>query len=335
MAVEARRLPLSSPQHLFNRELMVNAAVERTGGFCVNQTTYSVAPPLTSAATPLHLYGSGDTAALPTTADPFTPHLIKSFDVSSFAYCDGIDNNNNGSSTINRGFVPSPSRKRSRDSMANYPILHHQNSRLCAPSSFLGQYMSQIHQQQLEIDRLIALHMERVKMEMEEKRNRQVRAIMEAIEERVMKRLRAKEEEKEKIGTLNMALEERFKSLAVENQLWRDLAHTNQATAQALRTNLDLVLAQAKDLRIPTGAPQDLAYPDDAQSCCGDSEWRALPGDAQDKGRMCRSCGEEESCVLLLPCRHLCLCGACGANLHTCPICRSPKNATVHVNMSS
>lgn len=322
---------------------------EPSGGFCTNQTTFGVAPPLSAADTPLlHLYGSAETAAVPTTADSFTPQIVKSVDVSSFTYYDGIDNNNNGSNIINCDFFPLPTRKRPRDSMANYPVL--QNPRSCAPLSILGQDISlQIYQQQLEIDRLIALHMERVKFEIEEKRKRQVRTIMEAIEQGLVKRLRAKEEEREKIGKLNNALEERVKSLSIENQIWRDLAQTNEAAANALRTNLQQVLAQVKDLRIP-GARQhaDADDDDDAQSCCGSSgtggdnrqedeeaERRTLAGEAQDRGRMCRNCGEEESCVLLLPCRHLCLCGVCGSTLHTCPICRSPKNASVHVNMSS
>ncbi|XP_010539584.1 PREDICTED: probable BOI-related E3 ubiquitin-protein ligase 2 isoform X2 [Tarenaya hassleriana] len=302
--------------------------------------TYGVPPPVTAADTPLlHLYGS----AVPTTADSFAPQIVKSVDVSSFSYCDGINNNNCGSSNINSDLCPLPSRKRSRDSMANYPFTH-QNSRSCAPLSFLGQDISfQIHQQQLEIDRLIALRMERVKMEIEERRNKQARTVMEAIEEAVMKKLRAKEEEREKIRNLNNALEERVKSLAIENQIWRELAQTNEATANALRTNLEQVLAQVKDLGIP-GARQGLSYPDvdadDAQSSCGSSgddeevERRTLAVEAEDKGRMCRNCGEVESCVLLLPCRHLCLCGACGSTLHACPICGSPNNASVHVNMS-
>ncbi|XP_010537778.1 PREDICTED: probable BOI-related E3 ubiquitin-protein ligase 2 [Tarenaya hassleriana] len=337
MAVEARRLPLSPSQLLSNREAMMNT-MEPSAGFCTKQTAYGAAPSITAADTSrLHIYDYGDTAAVPTTMDSFAPQVVKSVDVSSFTYYDG--------SNINCDVFPLPSRKRSRDSMATYPTLH-QNSRSCAPLSFLGQDISlQIHQQQLETDRLIAFHMGRVKMEMEERRKRQVRTMMGAIEQGVMKRLRAKEEEREKLEDLNNALEERVKSLAIENQIWRDLAQTNEATAQALRTNLEQVLAQVKDMHIPPvgGARLGLSCAD-AGSCCGsndgsgeeeDVERRVLAGEAQDKGRMCRSCGEEESCVVLLPCRHLCLCGVCGSTLHTCPICRSPKNASVHVNISS
>lgn len=231
--------------------------------------------------------------------------------------------------------------------------------------------------------------MEKVRIEIEERRKKQARKIMEAIEVGMMKRLRAKEEEIEKIGKLNWALEERLKSLCVENQIWRELAQTNEATANALRTDLEQVLAQVKDERTrgaglleddvdnenddanvagPGGAA---ALADDAQSCCGENDdvevvggWRTLVTEDQRNdvrndvvelettsnvvrcngnsststsncmNRLCRNCGKEESCVLLLPCRHLCLCTVCGSSLHTCPICKSTKNASVHVNMS-
>ena len=194
-------------------------------------------------------------------------------------------------------------------------------------------------------------------MEIEERRKRQARRIIEAIETGMMKRLSAKEDEIEKIGKLNWALEEKVKSLFVENQIWRDLAQSNEATANTLRSNLEHVLAvQAKEDRTLGAGLDDQTSPlmDDAQSCCGSSggdgddgweekapEWCALANGAQGNNGagptsrwLCRNCNKEESCVLLLPCRHLCLCTVCGSSLHTCPICRATKNASVHVNLS-
>ncbi|KAF8103464.1 hypothetical protein N665_0188s0400 [Sinapis alba] len=326
MAVDAHHLLLSSPQLFSNRDLIVmnnsnNNNTLAPGGFCTNtQNGYGVSvtddsPP----PPPLHMYGGSSTA------DSFT------------YYADGAN---------------LQTRKRSRDSRSDY-YHHHLSPPYVTPTStpfaFLGQDIdlsSHINQQQHDIDRFVSLHMERVRFEIEEKRKRQARTIIEAIEHGLVKRLRVKEEERERIGKINHALEERVKSLSIENQIWRDLAQTNEATANNLRTNLEQVLAQVKDLRSVPGAGLDNANADrdddnddDAQSCCGSSAGeetvrRTVAHDTAVKGRMCRSCGEEESCVLVLPCRHLCLCGVCGSSVHTCPICRSPKNASVHVNMS-
>lgn len=40
--------------------------------------------------------------------------------------------------------------------------------------------------------------------------------------------------------------------------------------------------------------------------------------------RLCVVCQEMEKCVLLLPCRHLCLCEGCSQkkDLSICPLCR-------------
>ncbi|KAK3424681.1 hypothetical protein EUGRSUZ_F01458 [Eucalyptus grandis] len=231
--------------------------------------------------------------------------------------------------------LPAVSRKRGRDSIN--PVLSYgtpspdHKSRTCF--SFLGEDLSlQMQQQQLDIDRLISHHMEKVRMEVEDRRKRQARRIVGRIEEEVVKRLRAKEEEIQKIGKLNWALEERVKSLCVENQIWRDLAQANEATANVLRTNLEQVLAQVSRDDRPRGGASLEEEADDAASCCGSN---CEGEEEEESGRRAAAAGEEEASVLLLPCRHLCLCAVCGSSsLDICPLCNSLKSGSVHVNLS-
>ncbi|KAJ6727870.1 BOI-RELATED E3 UBIQUITIN-PROTEIN LIGASE 2-RELATED [Salix koriyanagi] len=339
MAVEARHLNLFPPQLLSSRE--ITNPIEANTNMYSNQMGYGV---------PL----SGGTTT--TTAETLLP-MYSSVITDSISRKTPIKSE----SGLTYNVVP-VQRKRSRDSMINpllsYPTPVAQSNKTCAAFSFLGQDLSfQIQQQQLDIDCLVSQHMEKVRMEIEERRKRQARRIIEAIETGMMKRLRAKEDEIEKIGKLNWALEEKVKSLFVENQIWRDLAQSNEATANTLRSNLEHVLAaQAKEDRTLGAGLDDQTSPlmDDAQSCCGSSggdgddgweekapEWCALANGAQGNNGagptsrwLCRNCNKEESCVLLLPCRHLCLCTVCGSSLHTCPICKATKNASVHVNFS-
>ncbi|KFK42310.1 hypothetical protein AALP_AA2G239300 [Arabis alpina] len=316
-------LLLSPPQRDLNTMEQINGSF---GYDVVSPFSIDTPSPLLLNHNNQQIYG-GCSSTTPTTADSFT------------YYGGGVTNLDSDC------FFP---RKRSRDSR-----FLHQNPRSSttstntSPFSFLGQEIdisTHINQQQNEIDRFVSLHMERVRFEIEEKRKRQARTIMEAIEHGLVKRLRVKEEERERIWKINHALEERVKSLSVENQIWRDLAQSNEATANNLRTNLQQILAQVK---VPDANVRE--EDDDAESCCGSSSAgeetvrrrmlvvneEEAAYDKKVKGRMCRNCGEEESCVLLLPCRHLCLCGICGSSVHTCPICKSPKNASVHVNLSS
>jgi hypothetical protein len=48
--------------------------------------------------------------------------------------------------------------------------------------------------------------------------------------------------------------------------------------------------------------------------------------DVQKEQRMCIICCEKEKSVVLLPCRHLCLCDTCSTHdqLAVCPLCREP-----------
>lgn len=177
-------------------------------------------------------------------------------------------------------------------------------------------------------------------MELEEQRKRQSRVLITAIQEGIMKKLKEKDEEIQRMGKLNWVLQERVKSLYVENQIWRDLAQTNEATANTLRSNLEQVLANVggDENRQNEG---DAAEADDAASSCGSSDYGRCMTSAEEVSgsrggsRLCRRCGVREASVLLLPCRHLCLCTVCGSSLiGSCPVCNSTMDASLHVNMS-
>ncbi|GLT53142.1 hypothetical protein SLA2020_264330 [Shorea laevis] len=234
MAVEARRLNLFPSQLIGNREIMMNP-IEVNSNMYNSHMGYTV--PLSGTTTAETLLPAHSSVAI----DSIPPKGAMKSD-------SGLTYN-----------IPMP-RKRSRDSINPFlsnPI-NPQPHKNCGFFSFLGEDISyQIQQQQFDIDRLVSQHMEKVRMEIEEKRKRQARRIIEAIELGMMKRLKVKEEEIEKIGKLNWALEERIKCLCIENQIWRDLAQSNEATANALRTNLEQVLTQVKDVDRTNGARLD------------------------------------------------------------------------------
>ncbi|XP_051136368.1 probable BOI-related E3 ubiquitin-protein ligase 2 [Andrographis paniculata] len=346
MAVQARHRNLFPTQILSNREFATNGGVEGNGNVFGVPIGYGVVAPLSGTTTATEIavpmYGTATTGGFPVKT------AVKS--ESGLTY------------------VPVP-RKRSReeasDSMvSSFPsaVQNQIATNRCGSFTFLGEDISfQIQQQQLEIDRFIAQHTDKVRMEIEDRRKKYSRRIAAAVEENILKKLKAKEEDLEKLGKLNCALEEKVKSLCVENQIWRDMAQTNEANANALRCNLEQVLAQIQDdhnhhQRRRTDAAE---LADDAQSSCGsnfeetdrrrfaeitstDAAFQRNYSTSINAGciaptnmnRMCRSCDREESCVLLLPCRHLCLCTSCGSALHTCPVCHSTKTASVHVNLS-
>ena len=53
---------------------------------------------------------------------------------------------------------------------------------------------------------------------------------------------------------------------------------------------------------------------------------REVEREREDK--LCCICQDEEKCIMMLPCRHLCICERCQALLknhgNSCPMCRRP-----------
>ena len=178
--------------------------------------------------------------------------------------------------------------------------------------------------------------------ELREQRRRHAGQVAAAVEAAAAKRLRAKDEEIERIGRLNWALEERVRSLYVEAQVWRDLAQSNEAAANALRGELQQAL-DAQQARC--GVLADGGAGDAESCCCGENAVAVAGGAGADNegedeaagtpGRnMCTVCGEGAAEVLMLPCRHLCACAPCAGAALACPACGCAKNGSVCVNFS-
>nr|GEZ14821.1 probable BOI-related E3 ubiquitin-protein ligase 3 [Tanacetum cinerariifolium] len=215
-------------------------------------------------------------------------------------------------------FIPEPtfkaecgvtSRKGSRDSILNEDVA------------------SQMYQQQLEIDHFVAQHAEKMRSEINEMRMRSTQRMIIAANEGIMKRLKTKEDELTRLNQLNWSLEEKLQSLLVENQIWRELALTNEATAN----NLQQLLAQAQQQQNQTLVNDD----NDGESCCGSCNYEEDGCTNKVNKQLCLQCGKKSSCVLVLPCRHLCLCHVCESTTTICPVCNSTKSAGLLINMDT
>ncbi|KAH7654486.1 E3 ubiquitin-protein ligase BOI and related proteins protein [Dioscorea alata] len=191
--------------------------------------------------------------------------------------------------------------------------------------SLTGNDISFLFQQhQLELDWLIAKHVDEVVAELGERRRLFMKQMVAVVEEKVARWLKSKEEEMEKMKKLNMALEENVKSLCLENQIWRELAQSNEATANALRRNIKHLLVRGKMNE------ESNEVVEDAESCCeGESSRESMRG-----LQLCKSCHGNESSVLLLPCRHLCICVDCCLGVDVCPVCNCKRIGSINVNLS-
>lgn len=203
-----------------------------------------------------------------------------------------------------------------------------------------------LQQDRDEIDQLLKIQNEQLKSFLEEKRQRHSRQLIAAAEEGFARRLREKDLEMEKIKRQNQELMERFTQLNAESHHWQTKLRSTETIVNLLRTNLHQAQQQQQQ--------QQNAFPmsrEQSKEGCGDSEAddcaSSYVDDRNDahirtfnenkelrEQRTCRVCRCNDVSMLLLPCRHLCLCQDCEGQLNACPLCRTRKNASVQVYMS-
>lgn len=160
-----------------------------------------------------------------------------------------------------------------------------------------------------EIDTLIRAQRERIRAGLEETGKRRCRETVSA----AGRRMARKEAELETARRINSELESKMEEVAAQARIWSNHAKNTEASALGLRAALDRLLR-----RVP---------PEDAGSCCHDENI------TRTGKNLCRACRERDVSVLLLPCRHLCLCRVCEPEVDACPICNARKSGGLQVLM--
>ncbi|GAB2219469.1 hypothetical protein Drorol1_Dr00007105 [Drosera rotundifolia] len=178
--------------------------------------------------------------------------------------------------------------------------------------------------QSREMDAYITLQNKRLKLSYQEYLKQQVTSLSNTLEAKTSILLKHKDEEIARARKRSTELEEFVAKLELENQLWQRVASENETMIMSLNATIEQLKEKANC------SPSNVA--NDAESCC--SVENEIKGNNGDVGMMCKRCGLRDSCVLFLPCRHLCSCVDCEGFFHVCPVCSTVKQASIETLLS-
>ncbi|KAK7351638.1 hypothetical protein VNO77_11229 [Canavalia gladiata] len=186
--------------------------------------------------------------------------------------------------------------------------------------------------QDAEIDRYLRFQSERLRESILGNIHAEQLRSISILEDKVLQKLREKEAEVESMNRRNVELEERMEQLTVEADVWQQRAAHNENMIAGLKFNLQQVYVQSRDNKEGCGHSEV----DDTASCFkGHSlDFHLLYGENNVKEMItCKACRVNVVTMLLLPCKHLCLCKDCESKLSFCPLCQSSKFIGMEVYM--
>lgn len=182
-----------------------------------------------------------------------------------------------------------------------------------------------LERQRQEIDYFIHLQNEKLRFIVDAQTKRQLAILIQRMESRTKTLMMMKDEDLAKAKMKAMELENILRSAEVENQAWQKVAREKEARVINLNNTLQQVRQRVSLL--PNGGEEV-----DAESFCDNRGNQVEQGDEEERRSMaCKFCKSRISCVLFLPCRHLCSCKSCEGFLGLCPVCNTAKKASMEV----
>ncbi|KAK9059261.1 hypothetical protein SSX86_021880 [Deinandra increscens subsp. villosa] len=197
-------------------------------------------------------------------------------------------------------------------------------------SSLSEELSSQINQQRAEIEHFLHAQGEELRRMLASKRQMHYRALLRAAEESISARMKERDAEAERARRRNAELEARAAQLSAEAQVWQARARAQEAAAQVLQSQLQQAIVSRGFLsEREEEVGNSGGGAEDAESAYIDPERVVLAS-----GPGCKACGKRVASVVLLPCRHLCVCSECDGVVSACPLCLSFRTSSIEVYMS-
>ncbi|XP_047334795.1 probable BOI-related E3 ubiquitin-protein ligase 3 [Impatiens glandulifera] len=186
-------------------------------------------------------------------------------------------------------------------------------------SPFLGVIGNELSEYNADLDGFLRVQVEQLRQKIIEKVQANQMETISYLEQKVIEKLKQKEEEVENVNKKNMELELQIQQLAMEASMWQQNAKYKENTINHLHLSLQQIFARIGDSKEGYG---DSEVEDTAS--CFDGEKRMM---------CCKVCNAKVVSMLLLPCKHLCVCIDCESGISFCPICQSTKIMSLEVHV--
>ncbi|XP_076957777.1 BOI-related E3 ubiquitin-protein ligase 1-like [Bidens hawaiensis] len=194
----------------------------------------------------------------------------------------------------------------------------------------------ELRRQDAEIDRFMKIQADRLRQAIMEKVQTNQLQLISHVQDKFIQKLREKETEVENINRKNIELELQVEQLAMEAGTWQQRAKHNENLIITLQYDLEQVYNNNKQIKDGKEGCGDSEV-DDTASCCNgraiDFHLLCKNNNGMREMMRCKVCKVNEVCMLLLPCKHLCLCKECESKVSMCPLCRGSKYIGMEVYM--
>ncbi|KAK9059889.1 hypothetical protein SSX86_020593 [Deinandra increscens subsp. villosa] len=181
----------------------------------------------------------------------------------------------------------------------------------------LQDLFSEIEKQRLEMNYFLHFQNEKLKASINEETRKREMIIMQNYESKMKAIVNAKDEALNTANHRTKNLQTYLLMAEKEAKFWEKKA----IETESMMTDLNRKLKQAR-----------ARTHEDAESIICNGEDDDDRKERQEK-MVCKMCHVRSTCVLVLPCRHLCCCRHCEGLLVFCPVCETLKNGSLEVFM--
>ncbi|KAK7277410.1 hypothetical protein RIF29_18562 [Crotalaria pallida] len=215
--------------------------------------------------------------------------------------------------------------------------INHSSSATNTQSSVL-----MLQNQRNEVDQFIESQNERLSIMLHEQTRQQMDVLLRKAELDALNKLNQQDKLIEQAKKESGEWEAFVTRMEAENEMWRRVVQEREAMVLGLNKSLEQLKEGASIFNNGVMVMEDGAesqYRGEMEEgmgenkVCNAGEAEAEQQQIPSKEMMvCKSCNFRKSCIMFLPCRHLCSCKVCEAHLHDCPICTLPKKNTIEIS---